>query len=167
MAPAPLPPEEPITTVYWLRLDGTLPQTPAIQYQYMQCRKWISTLHPYKAPLDDLHCTLNYTITPDDCYDDDWEANMALLTPTISTTSMFIGKEGVAAAVDLTEHIQQWYQLGTDSAPHITLAIGYAYEARSLGPMVKRALTLTWEETSLPRIWKAKEYTIQTLPRPN
>ncbi|KAL3987807.1 F-box and leucine-rich repeat protein 13 [Sarotherodon galilaeus] len=52
--------------------------------------------------------------------------------------------EGVAAAVKLTDEQLPWYNVGEDSAPHITLAVHVGHEARDLGPMVKRALDNSW-----------------------
>lgn len=156
MAPTPQP-EEPFTRVYWMRLLSTGPQTPHIQFQYMQWKAWLHSLHPYKPPLDELHCTLNYLTTPDELYDDSWAEEMEGKHGALKLTSMFAGKEGVAVCCDLTEEQKTWYCLSADSHPHVTLAVGSNYEARSLGPMVKRAVTRTWEETASPRVWKAKE----------
>ncbi|CAB1327374.1 unnamed protein product, partial [Coregonus sp. 'balchen'] len=39
--------------------------------------------------------------------------------------------------------------------PHVTLAVGHGFEARSLGPMIRRASKLQWEPTQTPGITKA------------
>ncbi|CAB1327504.1 unnamed protein product [Coregonus sp. 'balchen'] len=77
------------------------------------------------------------------------------LTPSIRCYTIVCGPEGVAAPVLLTPHQKQWYMLGKESAPHVTLAVGHGFEARSLGPMIRRASKLTWLPTSTPGIYKA------------
>ena len=141
--------------VYWLKCLPSGPGTPAIQFQFNQWRKLIYTFHPYKTPQAELHCTLNVTDDEDTPYTQDWDENMMHLTPDIRCLTIVCGPEGVAAPVILPHHIKPWYQLGPDSAPHVTLAVGNGHEARSLGPMIKRASKLTWEATSTPGLLKA------------
>ncbi|XP_064877154.1 uncharacterized protein LOC135572653 [Oncorhynchus nerka] len=141
--------------VYWLKCLPSGPGTPAIQFQFNQWRKLIYTFHPYKTPQAELHCTLNVTDDEDTPYTQDWDENMMHLTPNIRCLTIMCGPEGVAAPVILPHHIKPWYQLGPDSAPHVTLAVGNGHEARSLGPMIKRASKLTWEATSTPGLLKA------------
>lgn len=55
---------------------------------------------------------------------------------------IFAGKEGVAVSCDLDELQSCWYNLRADAStshPHVTLAVGSNYEARTLGPMVKKS----------------------------
>ena len=79
---------------------------------------------------------------------------MAHLQPKITCSSIVCGKEGVAAEVKLDDFAEEWYQL-TESAPHVTLTVGFGYEGRSLGPMMKRAQGLTWIATTDPEVLKA------------
>ncbi|XP_064864485.1 uncharacterized protein LOC115135188 [Oncorhynchus nerka] len=141
--------------VYWLKCLPTGPGTPAIQFQFNQWRKLIYTFHPYKTPQAELHCTLNVTDDEDTPYTQDWDENMMHLTPDIRCLTIVCGPEGVAAPVILPHHIKPWYQLGPDSSPHVTLAVGNGHEARSLGPMIKRASKLIWEATHMPGLLKA------------
>ncbi|CAB1322623.1 unnamed protein product, partial [Coregonus sp. 'balchen'] len=80
---------------------------------------------------------------------------MMHLTPTIRCCTIVCGQEGVAAPVILPSHLKSWYLLGEESAPHVTLAVGHGFEARSLGPMIRRASKLQWEPTQTPGITKA------------
>lgn len=179
MAPAD-PVQIPDTEVYWLKLLNIDPGTPGVQFQFLQWKSIIYGFHPYKTPTDILHCTLNYTTNHDECFLEDWDINMLHLRPELHTTSILCGREGVAAEVQLDDFQLKWYALSQDSAPHVTLAIGHGYESRSLGPMTKRAKTLTWVSTELPGILKAttenmwkilshsQDWTVpehQTLPR--
>lgn len=141
--------------VYWLKLLQYGHATPAIQYAFLQLKPKIFSLHPYKFPLDHVHCTMNVTDDPDCPYTNDWDEHMAELRPKIICKGIYCGKEGVAAKVELTEWQQRWYQLGSTSVPHVTLAVGHGQEARSLGPMIKRALTTRWVSTTDPMVMKA------------
>lgn len=80
--------------------DG--PDSPHIQYQFMLWKPWLQTLHPYKAPLDELHCTLNYLTQPDELYDQAWQEEVNSTAQQLQITSIFAGKEGVAACCLLT-----------------------------------------------------------------
>lgn len=141
--------------IYWLKCVQTGIGTPRIQFQFNQLKPRIYTLHPYKTPLAEVHCTLNVTENDDNPYTDDWDENMMPLTPTIRCCTIVCGQEGVAAPVILQPHLKSWYLLGAESAPHVTLAVGNGFEARSLGPMIRRASKLQWEPTSTPGINKA------------
>ena len=46
----------------------------------------------------------------------------------------------------------KWITKDLDSIPHVTLMVGFGYEARSLGPAVKKAEALTWSKTNLSNI---------------
>ncbi|XP_053292536.1 uncharacterized protein LOC128453586 [Pleuronectes platessa] len=140
--------------VFWLRLMPTGPSTPHIQFLFNTYKPKMYALHPYTTPLSHIHCTLNVTSNPDEQYEEDWDENMAHLQPKITCSSIVCGKEGVAAEVKLDDFAEEWYQL-TESAPHVTLTVGFGYEARSLGPMMKRAQGLTWIATTDPEVLKA------------
>ncbi|XP_032365350.1 uncharacterized protein LOC116680374 [Etheostoma spectabile] len=109
------------------------------------------------SPLPDVHCTLHIAEDLDTPYQDDWEENMKGQKPLVMCRGIYCGKEGVAAAALLTHFGNQWYTLWDSAVPHVTLAVGFGQEARSLGPMVKRALGYTWDYTSVPGLFKAKE----------
>lgn len=121
----------------------------------MKNKSKIYSLHPYKTPLDYVHCTMNVTTCDQELYMDDWDENMKPLRPTICCTDLICGKEGVAAAVSLNPWLSEWFELSEYSAPHVTLAVGHGFEARGLGLMVKRTQTLEWMPTTDPAVMKA------------
>ena len=88
----------------------------------------------------------------DETYEDGWEEEKEGDTETIQVTDIYVGKEGVAAHCKLSEEQALWYALGDEAAPHITLAIGVGYEARSMGPMVKTSLSIAWKPTHAPQL---------------
>ncbi|CAB1325697.1 unnamed protein product [Coregonus sp. 'balchen'] len=141
--------------IYWLKCIESGQGTPEVQFKFNQLRQLIYTFHPYKTPQAEIHCTLNVTDNDVNPYTDDWDENMMHLTPTIRCCTIVCGQEGVAAPVILPSHLKSWYLLGEESAPHVTLAVGHGFEARSLGPMIRRASKLQWEPTQTPGITKA------------
>ncbi|CAB1342795.1 unnamed protein product, partial [Coregonus sp. 'balchen'] len=141
--------------IYWLKCIESGQGTPEVKFKFNQLRQLIYTFHPYKTPQAEIHCTLNVTDNDVNPYTDDWDENMMHLTPTIRCCTIVCGQEGVAAPVILPSHLKSWYLLGEESAPHVTLAVGHGFEARSLGPMIRRASKLQWEPTQTPGITKA------------
>ena len=87
--------------VYWLKCLPTGPATPHIQFKFNQLKAQIYTLHPYKTPQAEIHCTLNATETDDCLYTADWDEDMMHLTPPIRCCTIVCGPEGVAAPVIL------------------------------------------------------------------
>lgn len=64
-----------------------------------------------------------------------------------------MGRQGVAAVVDLTSDQLAWYRMAKEAVPHITLAVNVNHEARELGPMTKELLALTdWRPTQIPNL---------------
>lgn len=71
----------------------------------------------------------------------------------VRSHNIYAGPEGVAAAVKLTDEQLPWYNMGSDSAPHITLAVHEGHQAKELGSMVKRALDdAWWQNTQIPNV---------------
>ncbi|KAL4009467.1 hypothetical protein ACER0C_003319 [Sarotherodon galilaeus] len=132
-------PEQSTAEIYWGRLveEGIL-------RTYQQWRPWIMSLAVYSEPRDPYHVTLFYDKEEDDTYREQFESDLEGETWNVKTHNIYIGPEGVAAAVKLTDEQLPWYNVGEDSAPHITLAVHVGHEARELGPMVKRALDNSW-----------------------
>ena len=75
---------------------------------------------------------------------------------------MFMGPEGVAAAVKLTPEQLQWYEMTDEAAPHITLAVHTTHQAKDLGSVTKRLRAATdWTPTQIPHMFysvKEKSY---------
>ncbi|KAL3976475.1 F-box and leucine-rich repeat protein 13 [Sarotherodon galilaeus] len=131
--------EQSTADIYWGRLveEGIL-------RTYQQWRPWIMSLAVYSEPRDPYHVTLFYDKEEDDTYREQFESDLEGETWNVKTHNIYIGPEGVAAAVKLTDEQLPWYNVGEDSAPHITLAVHVGHEARDLGPVVKRALDNSW-----------------------
>lgn len=145
--------EQSTADIYWGRLveEGIL-------RIYQKWRPWIMSLAVYSEPKDPYHVTLFYDKEEDDIYREQFEADLEGETWEVKTHNIYIGPEGVAAAVKLTDEQLPWYNVGEDSAPHITLAVHCGHEARDLGPMVKRALDNSWwQSTQIPNVWYAPE----------
>lgn len=105
VAPTPKE-EEPYTRVYGMRLLSEGQKTPHLQFEYMQWKSWLQTLFPYKPPLDELHCTFNYLLQPDEVYEEAWQEELKGKQQSLRFASIFIGKEGVAASCELSEEQQ-------------------------------------------------------------
>ncbi|KAL4000724.1 KRAB domain-containing zinc finger protein [Sarotherodon galilaeus] len=125
--------------IYWGRLVEE-----DILRTYQKWRPWIMSLAVYSEPRDPYHVTLFYDKEEDDTYREQFESDLEGETWNVKAHNIYIGPEGVAAAVKLTDEQLPWYNVGEDSAPHITLAVHVGHEARDLGPMVKRALDNPW-----------------------
>ncbi|XP_057680077.1 uncharacterized protein LOC130908551 [Corythoichthys intestinalis] len=162
MAPLPATPET--ATIYWTLLNPETPFGGGVYSTYLLWKPWICSLAPYHPPVDPLHCTLFYDRECDDVYRDlfeeidgkEWQ---------LSSSCILIGKEGVAAATDLTPEQLPWFKMAQEGYPHISLAVAPGHEARQLGPMVRRLLEETeWVKTNIPDLWWApteKAYKIQ------
>uniref|UniRef100_A0A4W5Q2K7 ribonuclease H n=1 Tax=Hucho hucho TaxID=62062 RepID=A0A4W5Q2K7_9TELE len=151
---------EPDTYVYWLKLLDSDPDTPRVCRVFQMWKPWIQTLNAYYPPDDPPHVTMNYSKEKDDIYDEAWYEDMNDRRPIVHSNHMYVLKEGVATScmmmdgdVDLRE---KWFTMDSDSTPHITLMIGFGYEARSLGPAVKKAEVLSWTKTNIPNVSTAQ-----------
>ncbi|KAL4008993.1 hypothetical protein ACER0C_002845 [Sarotherodon galilaeus] len=154
--------EQATADIYWGRLveDGIL-------RQYELWRPWIMSLAVYNPPRDPYHVTLFYDRDDDDTYREQFESDLEGQIWNVRCHNIYVGPEGVAAAVKLTEEQLPWYKMGSDSAPHVTLAVHVGHQAREMGPMVKRALENGWwQSTQIPNVWyapKCKTYRITCL----
>lgn len=113
---------------------------------------WFKVLHPTEPPADPPHCTMNYSLSPDENYDTLWSGlefeSEVHGHPAVKVREIYVGKQGVAAAVELTSELQVLYALQETSAPHITLLIQSGGEAKNMGPMVKAGVDATdWVPT--------------------
>lgn len=140
--------EPPPADIYWGRLveEGILEQ-------YQQWRPWIMSLAVYSSPRDPFHVTLFYDRDDDDVYREAFQSELEGQTWNVQTQNIYVGPEGVAAVVKLTDEQGPWYNMGSDSAPHITLAVHEGHQAKELGTMVRRALdTAWWQPTQIPDV---------------
>ncbi|XP_065328147.1 uncharacterized protein LOC135933842 [Pelmatolapia mariae] len=145
--------EQATADIYWGRLveDGIL-------RQYELWRPWIMSLAVYTPPRDPYHVTLFYDRDDDDTYRENFENDLEGQIWSVRCHNIYVGPEGVAAAAKLTEEQLLWYEMGSDSAPHVTLAVHVGHQARELGPMVRRALDNSWwQSTQIPNVWYAPQ----------
>lgn len=83
-------------------LDVETLTTPGVMLIHGAWRPWISAIRPYVPPPDPSDCTLNYTRMPDLVYQEDFE-NQEGNSWQLLVRDTFVGPEGVAAGVSLTE----------------------------------------------------------------
>uniref|UniRef100_A0A669B648 ribonuclease H n=1 Tax=Oreochromis niloticus TaxID=8128 RepID=A0A669B648_ORENI len=145
--------EQPKADIYWGRLVDE-----DILRQFVLWKPWIMSLAVYSSPRDPFHVTLFYDREDDDTYREHFQSELEGQTWKVHCKNIYIGPEDVAAAVKLTDEQLPWYNVGEDSAPHITLAVHDGHEARDLGPMVKRALdNAWWQSTQIPNVSYAQK----------
>lgn len=69
----------------------------------------------------------------------------------LKTDSLYVGPEGVAAAARLTPEQEVWYK-SQSASPYVS-SLASGHQAKSLGPMVRRALVATdWQTTQIPLV---------------
>ncbi|XP_061120925.1 uncharacterized protein LOC133143150 [Syngnathus typhle] len=163
---APLPAEAETATIYWARLEPETPAGGGVFSTYLLWKPWICSLAPYHPPVDPLHCTLYYDRKSDDVYRDlfeEIEGHMWDLT----SSCILIGKEGVAAATELTPEQMQWFKMTEKGVPHISLALAPGHEARELGSMVKHLLLQTdWRKTHIPNLYWSESQKAYQIKQP-
>ncbi|XP_005755484.1 uncharacterized protein LOC102208784, partial [Pundamilia nyererei] len=151
--------EQSTADIYWGRLveEGIL-------RQYQLWKPWIMALAVYSPPRDPFYVTLFYDRNDDEIYRDLFQSDLEGQTWNVCSQNIYVGPEGVAAAVKLTDEQRPWFKMGPDSVPHVTLAVHEGHQAKELGTMVKRALEEPgWQATQIPDVWyspKCKIYRI-------
>ncbi|XP_034083389.1 uncharacterized protein LOC117553517 [Gymnodraco acuticeps] len=145
------------TTIYWGLLTRPLEEAKArdsLYGKFSLWKPWIQAIHPYSPPKDPPHVTFFYSRSPfDETFAEEWDDKKYDQTDGVCTGKIFISEVGVAAEVFLDLDQDYWYRMGPESVPHITLLLGPASEARSLGPFVKKAQTATdWIPTDIPQV---------------
>lgn len=80
----------------WLIEDGIL-------RQYQLWRPWIMSLAVYSPPRDPYHVTLFYDREDDDVYREQFESELEGQTWNMGSHNIYVGPEGVAAAVKLMD----------------------------------------------------------------
>ncbi len=67
-----------------------------------------------------------------------------------------IDKQGAALWLPECEFVKKWFNV-TDSVPHVSLYLGKNWEAKDLGPMMKKAEQSKWEPTENPLIFHSAD----------
>ena len=114
---------------------------------------------------DPPHCTLYYDRRSDLVYHSEFEDKIQSTQYDLHVDGIYIGEEGVAAAITLTSDLQMWYEMSGSASPHVSLALHAGHQAKELGQMVKTLVTLTdWQPTQIPRLFvspSTRAYRIQ------
>ena len=71
----------------------------------------------------------------------------------LTTQYIICGKQGAAMNVEPNAFIFEWYNV-PESATHVTLLVNENFKAKDLGPMMKTALGVKWEQTDNPLIFQ-------------
>lgn len=149
-------PEKQQALVYWLQLS---PTESHLKHKWAEWETWIrmhyDTAHTPTLPL---HCTLMYDKDQTHVdYQECWDAAINKKPCLITSEDIFLGPEGVAAAVHLPEELSGWFQI-PNSTPHVTLLVAGNCESHHLDPMVKRALQVQeWTPTQNKYIHVSKD----------
>lgn len=131
--------------IYWGLLKPENAPYVGLMTVYSFWKPWLLKLGNYRPPTDPPHITLNYLRELDFVYNEEFSPLFGT-DRQIHAGVIYVGPQGVAAAVFLTEEQQQWFSV-KDSLPHISLALHHNYEARCLGPMVRQLqLANDWED---------------------
>ncbi|XP_013877922.1 uncharacterized protein LOC106527544, partial [Austrofundulus limnaeus] len=145
------PVEPECADIYWGLLEPETPAGGGILSAYLRWKPWVSLLAPYTAPPDPPHVTLFYDRQGDDCYQDWFQENLEGNQWQIVSENIYVGPEGVASAVKLTDAQLQGYKMGQEAVPHVSLALHPEHQAKDLGPMVKKAVeTNDWVPSQIP-----------------
>ncbi|MGL5038320.1 MAG: retroviral-like aspartic protease family protein, partial [Aeromonas sp.] len=122
--------------IYWVELDDT-PAYNGVVSLYTRNLPWIKDLAVFLPPIDPLHCTLYYDRNGSDLLYQESFQEMEGHMWRLQGEGIFVGKQGVAALIELTEKQLLWYRMTKTAAPHISLALSPGHEARELGGMTK------------------------------
>ncbi|XP_013876448.1 uncharacterized protein LOC106526396 [Austrofundulus limnaeus] len=145
------PVEPEYADIYWGLLEPETPAGGGILSAYLRWKPWVSLLAPYTAPPDPPHVTLFYDRQGDDCYQDWFQENLEGNKWQISSENIYVGPEGVASTVKLTDAQLQGYKMGQEAVPHVSLALHPEHQAKDLGPMVKKVIeTNDWVPSQIP-----------------
>ncbi|KAI7790212.1 hypothetical protein IRJ41_024809, partial [Triplophysa rosa] len=137
--------------IYWGELNSETPGGQGLLMLYSLWKPWVLSVAPYMPPIDPPHVTLFYDRNQCEWYQESFETELEGRTWDVKCTGIWVGKEGVVGAVDLTNDQQQWYRMGGEAKPHVTLAVHPEHQAKDLGPMTKRlAQTTDWIDTQIP-----------------
>ncbi|KAJ3608625.1 hypothetical protein NHX12_023157 [Muraenolepis orangiensis] len=135
-----------LTRIYWFRLRmAPGPQDlRTLSATYLTWKKWITEQREYVEPVDPWHYTMNYTTETDEIYDEAFIDKLNGEKEELVVGDIYLGPEGVAAAVELTEKQEQWYAMRPEKVPHITRMVGKTHTAKQLEPMIQQSPLLQW-----------------------
>ncbi|KAF7689310.1 hypothetical protein HF521_012663 [Silurus meridionalis] len=129
--------QQTLDKVYWLELDGTSSE---IHKLYDHLKTWFTNMRPdcveTRKPW---HCTMRYDEGgQDEEYETLWGEHVEGNQYSLKAENVILGPQGIAATVQLPDHIAQWYSF-ENSVPHVSLMIGQNFKSKDLGPMVREA----------------------------
>ncbi|XP_056875472.1 uncharacterized protein LOC130517549 [Takifugu flavidus] len=143
--------------IYWGLLTGPVDNPLMAAF-----RTWGPLIREFWAcspPPDPPHVTLFYDKDNDLTYQEWFNSSLDGQNWVVSVSGIVLGPQGVAAPVHLTPEQLQHYKMGTDSAPHITLAVAMGRQAKALGPMVAEANTIKdWVSLELRDLWTSTSH---------
>ncbi|XP_056913633.1 uncharacterized protein LOC130539351 [Takifugu flavidus] len=151
MSVTPFPEQGVWADIYWGELEPETSPGVGVVALFQSWRPWLSMLSPFAPPVDPYHVTLFYDRENNEVYQDAFREKLQGNFWMITSPCLFVGPEGVAAQVDLTAEQNEWYEMGEEACPHVTLAIHAEHQAKDLGPMIKRLMSVTdWSSTQIP-----------------
>lgn len=144
------PLEERWAEIYWAKLNPESPDAQGIVSLFLDWKPWIVQLGPSIPPSDPPHVTLFYDRDTTEWYQDKFRKQLEGQVWQIHCNYLYIGNEGVAAAVYFTSEQEAWYRMSDEAVPHVSLSLHPEHEAKELGGMVKRASAETdWEPSAV------------------
>ena len=87
-----------------------------------------------------------YDVSKSGEFEEPWDKQTEHKQIHLTTQHIIIGKQGAAMNVEPNAFISEWYNV-PESAPHVTLLVNENFKAKDLGPMMKTALGVKWEQT--------------------
>ncbi|XP_035273023.1 uncharacterized protein LOC118227043 isoform X2 [Anguilla anguilla] len=137
-----------MANVYWV---GDI-ETQVKDQVWSTWQKYVEAQIPQATePEYDLHCTMRFDPYQDPDLEREWSKGKGERQNLVST-ALLIGQEGAALNIGRTPWIEQWFQ-EEHAAPHIMLKVNPGYQAKDLGPMVKRAEELKFGPTENSLTW--------------
>lgn len=147
------PVEEACADIYWGMIKPETPDTSGILSAYLQWKPLIAQIEPFVSPPDPPHVTLFYDRQQTDWYQEKFRDQLEGVCWDVHSQNIYVAPEGVAAGVDLAPEQLQWYMMEDEAAPHVSLAVHPQHQAKELGGMVKRALSVSdWRHTEIPQV---------------
>ncbi|XP_019202026.1 uncharacterized protein LOC109195047 [Oreochromis niloticus] len=148
--------------IYWARLTTSN----GILAHFQLWLPWIMALDVYAPPIDPYHVTLFYDRENTEWYEDLFHEFLEGKAWQVSTRDIYVGPQGVAALVHLSEEQKSWFRMGDESVPHVSLAVHSGHQAKDLGPMMRVASrAIDWQLTQIPDVSfspSTKTYRIST-----